>query len=229
MTSYLSRLSYLSLVAGLLVLFGTATPASATDFRSDPRVTAAVAAWKMSPMYVDPLYAGSKGFSAEQVQQAVDRIAAAPVPVFVAVLPTGTWFPEKKDTTLLAGRLAATNGKPGIYLVVDDYTTTGVDHLVKAWNPGQTYKNSSDSTVADQVGAHLDAVKLSEEAEAEPARTEPLPDRPERTFEPERFTAGKAIGNGFGGFTLGLMGGAILALPVLGLAALVARRRGGRL
>ena len=219
----------LALLGGLLSFFGTATPASATDFKSDPRVTAAVTAWKTSPMYVDPLYAGSKGFSAEQVQQAVDRIATAPVPVFVAVLPTGTWFPEKGDTALLAGWLAVTNGKPGVYLVVDDYTTTGVDHLLKVRNPGRTYKDSSDSTVADQVGAHLDAVKLSDQAVAEPARTEPLPEQPERTYVPERFTAGKAIGNGLGGFTLGLMGGAILALPVLGLAALVARRRGGRL
>jgi hypothetical protein len=228
-TSYISRLSYLSLVTGLLVLFGTATPASATDFRSDPRVTAAVAAWKTSPLYVDPLYAGSKGFSAEQVQQAVGRIATAPVPVFVAVLPTGSWFPEKKDAPLLAGWLAATNGKPGIYLVMDGYATIGVDHLVKVRTPGWTYKDSPYSTVAEQVGAFLDAVEPSERADDEPARTAALPEQPEPTYEPERYTAGEAIGTGLAGFTLGLMGGAILALPVLGLAALVAGRRGGRL
>ena len=38
---------------------------------------------------------------------------------------------------------------------------------------------------------------------------------------------GKAIGNGIGGGVLGLLGGALLAGIVLGVAALVARRRGG--
>lgn len=217
----------LSLLAGLFVLLGTATPASAADFRSDPRVVAAVATWKTSPLYVDPLYAGSKGFSPEQVQQAVSRIAKAPVPVFVAVLPTGTWFPEQKDTVRLAGWLAVTNGKPGIYVVVDNYTATGVDHLVKVRMQGRTYKDSSASTVADQVSTYLDTVELTDYG-AVPARTDALPDRPEPTYEPEKFTTGKAIGNGLGGFTLGLIGGSLLALPVLGLAAFVARRRGGR-
>ncbi|QNE19631.1 hypothetical protein F1D05_19055 [Kribbella qitaiheensis] len=217
----------LALVAGLFVVLGTVTTASAADFRSDPRVVAAVQGWKTNPVYVDPLFAGSEGFEDEPLRQLAERISKAPVPVYVAALPTGQWFPEHDDAIQLAGWLAVTNGKPGLYLVLDGHSTSGTAHLVAVRSPGTTYAMSSKATAADEVATYLDEVKVSDRYEPRVARTTPLPEEPERTYEPEPFTPGKAIGNGFGGFTIGLLGGSILALPVLGLAALVARRREG--
>ena len=219
----------LALVAGLFVGLATSTTASAADFRSDPRVTAAVAAWKTNHVYVDPLFAGSEGFEAEPLGQLADRIAKAPVPVYVAALPTGQWFPEKDDVVRLAGWLAVTNDKPGLYLVLDGHSTSGAAHLVAIGIPRTTYATSSNATAADEVATYLDQVEVGDRYERSAARSEPLPELPERTYEPDRFTPAKAIGNGLGGFTIGLLGGGILALPVLGLAALVARRRGGLL
>lgn len=214
----------LILLTGLVVFLGGGLTASAADFPTDPRVTAAVAAWKTKPVYVDPLYAEYVG---TQDQQLAERIATAPAPVFVAVLPTGTWFQEKDDTERLAGWLAVTNGKPGIYVVMDGTTTTGAVHLFGARAPYDTYA-SSKTGVADQLSQYLEGVKLSDRVDIEPARTAELPPEPEHTYERERFTVGKAIGNGVGGMTIGLMGGALLAGIVLGLAALVASRRGGQ-
>ncbi|TDU90148.1 hypothetical protein EV138_3732 [Kribbella voronezhensis] len=217
----------LALAAGLLVVLTTTTPAHA-DFRSDPRVTAAVAAWKTNRVYVDPLFAGSEGFEAESVRQVAALIARAPVPVYAAALPTGPWFPEKEDVVQLAGWLAVANGKPGLYLVLDQHSTSGAAHLIAVRSPRTTYATSSKATAADEVAAYLEEVEVDDSYQPRAARTTPLPDEPEPTYEPEPFTPAKAIGNGLGGFTLGLLGGAILALPVLGLAALVARRREGQ-
>ncbi|GAB3828225.1 hypothetical protein [Kribbella italica] len=215
--------------AGLLLLAVAALalglPVNAWSVPADPRITAAVTAWKDQPVYVDPQYA--EEVDAAQVEKMVARIATSPVPVFVAVVPSGAWFQEKGDEALLAGWMAAANGKPGMYLVIGDSVTTGVDHLVKASGPGRVYGTSAKDPSA-QVIEYVDKIRLSERYEAEPARTTPLPPREERRSEPERFTVGKAIGNGLGGAMLGLMGGAVLAGVVLGVAALVARRGGGR-
>ena len=219
----------LALVAGVLVVLGASPIARAADFRSDPRVVAAVAGWKTNPVYVDPLFAGTDAYTAEVLRQVAGRIAEAPVPVYVAALPAGLWFPEKDDDVLLAGWLAAANGKPGIYILLGGQTTSGTAQLVHARTPGTTYARTSRPTAADEVAAFLDGVKVDDRYEARVARTEPLPVEPEPTYEPDRFTLGNAISNGLGGLTLGLLGGGILALPVLGLAALVARRRGGHL
>ncbi len=200
-------------------------PASAWSVPADPRVSAAVAAWKEQPVYVDPQYA--EEVDTAQVEAIRARIATAPVPIFVAVLPTGAWFQEKGDTALLAGWLAAANGKPGMYLVVDDSITFGVDHLVKASGPGRVY-GSSSKDAAGQINEYVDGIRLSDRYEAEPARTTVRPPREARDPEPEPFTAGKAISNGLGGVMLGLLGGSMLAGLVLGMAALVARRGGGR-
>jgi hypothetical protein len=158
----------------------------------------------------------------------VERLASAKVPVYVALVPTGTWFQEKGDTVRLAGWLAVSNGKPGLYLVVDDYTVIGAAHLIGARAFGSTYA-TKDESVAGQIGDYLDGVRFSDRYD-EPARTTALPPKPERSYEgdDDRFTVKSAIGNSLGGLTLGLLGGALLAVPVLGLAALVAHRRGGR-
>jgi hypothetical protein len=144
--------------------------------------------------------------------------------VYVAVVPTGEWFQEKDDPALLAGWLAAAHQKPGLYVVMDGDTTYGVEHEIAAWAPESSWAESKQP-MAGQLAAYLDDVVANEQYEAEPARTEPTPPEPE-TSAPE-FTVGQAIRNGFGGGVLGLLGGALLAGVVLGVAALVARRRGG--
>lgn len=221
MTKLLRRVVALALAGVVLVIGLPAVAWSAVP--ADPRITAAVAAWKDQPIYVDPQY---ETLYADQVDQMRSRIAQSPVPVYVAVLPTGAWFLEKGDTALLAGRLAHANGKPGLYVVMEDYYTTGVEHLVNAYAPNRGY-GDSDEKPAQMLAEYLDDVKVDDRYDAEPARTEPLPPREERDYPPERFTVGKAIGNGIGGGLIGLMGGALVAGLVLGLAALVARR-GGR-
>ncbi|MGC4937126.1 hypothetical protein [Kribbella sp. DT2] len=219
----------LSRRAGLLLLavaaLAVGLPVNAWSVPADPRVSAAVTGWKEQPVYVDPQYAEEVG--AAQVEKMLARIATAPVPVYVAVVPTGSWFQEKGDTALLAGWMAVANGKPGMYLVVDDSITYGVDHLIKASGPGRVYGKSAKDPAA-QLSEYLDGIRTSDRYEAEPARTTPLPPREDRTYPPEKFTVGKAISNGLGGAMLGLMGGALLAGLVLGMAALVARRGGGR-
>ncbi|MEV6284292.1 hypothetical protein [Kribbella sp. NPDC051770] len=218
----LRRACALALAAVVLVIGLPATAWSAVP--TDPRITAAVAAWKDQPVYVDPQYTSAY---ADQVEAMQARIATSPVPVYVAVVPTGTWYLEKGDTELLAGWLATANGKPGLYLVMEDWIATGIEHQVHAWGPSRTYGDSKQ-TPAQLLGEYLDEVKVNDRYDADPARTEPLPPREDGPDSPpERFTVGKAIGNGVGGGLIGLMGGALVAALVLGLAALVARR-GGR-
>jgi hypothetical protein len=214
----------LLVLAGLFLFFTSVLPAAATEVPSDPRVTAAVAAWKSTPLYVDPLY------SSVDTKGVVERLASAQVPVYVALLPTGSWFQEKGDTVRLAGWLAVSNGKPGLYLVVDGYTVIGAAHLIAASTYGTTYA-TKDESVAGQVGDYLDTVRFNDRYDKDPARTAALPVEPEPSYDrdDDRFTVKSAVGNSLGGLTLGLLGGALLALPVLGLAALVAHRRGGRL
>lgn len=216
------RLALLLLAAVGLMLIA---PSTAWSIPADPRVTAAVEAWKTGPVYVDPQYAQTAD---GQLDGMVERLGKSNLSVYVAVVPSGAWFQEKGDTALLAGWLANANAKPGLYLVMDGDTTTGVDHLVHAAGPGHTYGLSKDSLV-QQLSEYLDGVRVSDRYDAEPARTKPLPPGKERTYEREKFTVGKAIGNGLGGVALGLFGGALLAGCVLGVAALVARRAGGRL
>ncbi|TDO54598.1 hypothetical protein EV643_101388 [Kribbella sp. VKM Ac-2527] len=217
----------------LTCVFFVGMPLNAWGVPTDPRITAAVETWEYKPLYVDPQYSSLVG---SQQAQVIHRLRTFGVPVYVAAIPTGTWFQEKGDTELLAGWLAAANGKAGIYLVMDGSSTTGVAHKVNAWGPRDTWAGA-DKSLDDQLVTYLDRVKVDDKYEAEPARTEPLPPIPERTSSRERFTVGKAISNGVGGGVLGLVGGAILAAGVLGVAALVAvlgvavaaRRGGGRL
>ena len=213
------------LLAAVALLVSLPSTASAR-IPTDPRLTAAVAAWKNGPVYVDPQYTLLVG---DQVQPLIERIRQAELPVYVAVLPSGTWFQEKGDTELLAGWLANANGKPGIYLVMDGDSTYGAEHLVRADGIGHTYSTARDETLTQQLSEYLEAVRVRDRYEPKAARTEPNPPREERTYPREPFTVGKAIGNGIGGLMLGLMGGGLLAGCVLGLAALVARRGGGRL
>ncbi|MFI7059637.1 hypothetical protein ACIBL3_01530 [Kribbella sp. NPDC050124] len=211
----------LLLVATMVLVPGVAWAA----VPSDPRITAAKATWATSPLYVDPDYAAV--VDATQSAELLREIKAAPLPVYVAVVPTGEWFDEQGDTTLLAGWLAAAHGKPGLYVVMDGDTTYGVEHEIAAWAPESTWAEARQS-IAGQLAEYLEDVKVDDDRyDAKPARTEPLPPRPERSSTNEPFTVGKAIGNGVGGGVLGLMGGASLAAVVLGVAALVARRRGG--
>lgn len=191
----------------------------------DPRIEAAVAAWETEPLYVDPRYSS---LLKPEDSELVSKIRAAKVPVYVAVLPTGAWFQEKGDTALLAGWLATANGKPGFYLVMDGFMTEGVKHNIAAWGPRSSY-GEHDLSLTAQLEKYLSKVEIGERYASNPARTTPEPPRPERTYPEEKFTVGKAIGNGAAGLALGLPGGALLAGVVLGVAALVARRGGGRL
>jgi hypothetical protein len=191
---------------------------------SDPRVTAAAAAWATQPLYVDPDYTSL--VDATQSAELLRKIEDAPVPVFVAVVPTGEWFREQDDKALLAGWLAAANAKPGLYLVMDGNTTYGVEHEIAAWGPSYTYAQAKQS-LSGQVADYLAEVKVDDRYKAKPARTEPTTPDPESASEPERFTVGKAIGNGVGGSVLGLLGGALLAGIVVAIAASVGRRHGG--
>ncbi|WP_233712410.1 hypothetical protein [Kribbella turkmenica] len=207
-------------MATVALLSGTAWAADPPD----PRITAATAAWANDPLYVDPDY--TSVVDATQAAEMLRAIESAPVPVYVAVVPTGEWFPEEGDTELLAGRLAAANGKPGVYVVMDGTTTYGTEHEVKAYARASDYAEANQS-MGSQLADYLANVKADDRYDAKPARTEPLPPRPERTSEPDRFTTRDAIGNGLGGGVLGLMSGALLAGVVLGVAAMVARRAGG--
>lgn len=224
----MKRLALLMAAVALLV----SLPVTAfAGVPADPRITAAVAAWRTGPVYVDPQYASLAGV--DQVRALSERARQSELAVFVAVVPSGAWFQEKGDAALLAGWLATANGKPGIYLVMDGDTTYGADHLIRAHSPGHTYadysKEAGKEPLLSQLSAYLDAVRVRDSYDPDPARTKPLPPREERTYTDDPFTVGGAIRNGIGGGVLGLMGGALLAGCVLGLAALVARRGGGRL
>jgi hypothetical protein len=207
----------LLLLATAFALTGTAWAATPTD----PRIAAATAAWAKDGLYVDPDFT-----SIADGNEMLRVIAAAKTPVFVAVVPTGSWFPEKGDATLLAGRMAAANGKPGVYVVMDGDTTYGVAHEFAAYAPDSTWRDK-DETLSAQLSKYLDNVELNARYSPEPARTEPVPTEPEPSYPEEKFTVGKAIGNGLGGGVLGMIGGGILAGFVLIVAALAARRRKG--
>jgi hypothetical protein len=214
------------LLAAVALLVSVPSAASAATVPTDPRITAAVAAWKNRPVYVDPQYTSVAGD--DQVDAMSDRIRSTELPVFVAVVSSGDWFQEKGDAQLLAGWLAHANGKPGIYLVMDGDTTYGATHLVRADGPTYTYARREES-MDKQLSGYLNTVRVADRYEPAAARTKPHPPTPERTYTREPFTVGKAIAHGFGGLLLGLFGGALVAGCVLGLAALVARRGGGRL
>ena len=209
----------LLLVATVWLLTGTASAATPAD----PRITAAVVAWATQPLYVDPDYT-SVADRAETLQV----ISGAKVPVYVAVVPFGEWFPEQGDIPMLAGRMAAANGKPGLYVVMDGDRSYGAAHQLGVYAPSWTYAER-DESLSKQLSGYLDGVRESKYSTPKPARTAPLPPRPERTYPQEKFTVGKAIGNGLGGVVLGLMGGGILGGIVLIVAALSRpRRREGR-
>jgi hypothetical protein len=210
----------LLLFATLFFMPGTAWAADPPD----PRMTTATTAWATQPLYVDPDYASV--VDATQSAELLREIEGAPVPVFVAVVPTGEWFLEEGDTALLAGRLAASNGKPGLYLVMDGNTTYGVEHEIAAWAPSSSYAKARQS-MSGQLSDYLDDLKVDDRYDPKPARTEPTQPYPESPSEPERFTVGKAIGNGVGGGVIGLLGGALLAGIVVAVAASVSRRSGG--
>ena len=126
---------------------------------------------------------------------------------------------------MLAGWLANANDKPGIYLVMDGYSTRGAEHRIAAYAPGSSWAKDPDQTMSSRLADYLADVRVDDRYDAKPARTTPYVPGPEPERKPERFTVGKAIGNGLGGAALGLTGGAILAGVVLGAAALVGGRR----
>jgi hypothetical protein len=206
------------LAATIVVLWAPSAATAAVP--TDVRITAATKAWASTPLYVDPDY------SADQ-EQMLQVIRSAAVPVYVAVVPTGTWFQEKGDTALLAGWLATANDKPGLYVVMDGDRTYGVTHRIHAYVGNWTYA-TRDQTMSSQLTDFLEGLRLNDRYDAEPARTAPLPPETPYRSEPDRFTVGDALRNGFGAGVLGLMGGAVLAGVVLGVAALAAPRRGGR-
>jgi hypothetical protein len=210
----------LLLAAIFVFLTGTAWAA----VPQDPRITAATAAWATQPLYVDPDYTSL--VEATQSAEMLRRMEAAPVPVYVAVVPHGEWFREGGDTEMLAGWLAAANGEPGLYVVMDGTATYGVEHEIAAYAPSWDYATSKQS-MSGQLSDYLDDVEKDDRYNAKPARTEPLPPRPTTRSEPEPFTTRDAIGNGVGGGVIGLMGGAVLAGVVLGVAAMVSRGPGG--
>ena len=203
----------------LVATFLTVSVPAAAAVPVDPRITAATAAWKSGPLSVDPDFVVDSN-------QMLQVIEAAPVPVDVAVVPTGRWFQEQGDTTLLAGWLAASNGKPGVYVVMDGDTSYGVAHEIAAYAPDSTLADP-DQPMSSQLADYLGEVKVSDRYDARPARTEPDPPIPASSYPEERFTVWKAIGSGAGGGVLGLLGGALLAGIVLGVAAIVAGRREG--
>lgn len=208
----------LLLVATICLLTGSAWAATPTD----PRITAAVATWTKDHLYVDPDFV-----SVADQDETLRVISGAKVPVFVAVVPTGEWFPEQGDTVLLAGRLAAANGKPGVYVVMDGDQSYGVAHLIAARVPSWTYADGEEP-LSKQLTEFLDGVEESTYSTPRPARTAPLPPEPEHTYPEEKFTVGKAIRNGVGGTVLGLMGGGIVGGFVLIVAAMARPRAKGR-
>lgn len=205
----------LLLAATIFLLTGTAHAATPAD----PRITGAVAAWAHEPLYVDPDLS-----SVTDRSETLQVISGQKVPLFVAVVPTGEWFPEHGDTELLAGRLAAANGKPGLYVVMDGDRTYAVAHQVAVYAPNWTFA-SDDEPLSKQLTEYLDRIE-TDYGTPEPARTTPTPSpAPEREYPEQKFTAGSAIGNGLGGAFIGLIGGGILGGIVLIVAAIATPRR----
>jgi hypothetical protein len=207
----------LLLVATVFALTGTAWAATPTD----PRIAGAVAVWAERPLYVDPDFV-----SAADSAETLRVISGKEFPVFVAVVPTGEWFPEKGDTELFAGQLAAANGKPGVYVVMDGTKTEGVAHELGVSAPSWNY-GEYDQALSKQLTEYLDGVKKTSYSTPEPARTVPLPTEPDDSSprEPEKFTVGTAIGHGVGGVFIGLICGAFLGVVVLVVAAHVRVRK----
>jgi hypothetical protein len=190
----------------------------------DPRVTDATAAWAHGSLYVDPDFV-----SIADSNELLKVIKEAKVPVYVAVVPTGHWFPEAGDEPLLAGRLAAANGKPGVYVVMNGDTTWGAVHELSADAPDTNWSTKLDEPLSAQLGEYLGQLRTDERSTPEPARTAPYPpEEPDPSSPEEKFTVGKAIGNSLGGAALGLLGGFILGIIVLMVALGVARQLKGR-
>ncbi|HEY3560042.1 MAG TPA: hypothetical protein VGL05_21385 [Kribbella sp.] len=207
----------LLLMATAFLLTGTAQAATPAD----SRITGAVAAWAHEPLYVDPDFT-----SIADRNEMLKVISEQKVPVYVAVVPIGEWFPEAGDTELLAGRMAAAYGKPGVYVVTDGDRTYGVAHEEGVYAPGWTFPDGKES-LSQQLRDYLGGVEEKKWSTPEPARTTPTPTptESERTYPEEKFTVGKAIANGLGGTVLGLMGGGILGGIVLIVAAIASPRR----
>ncbi|NIK55758.1 hypothetical protein [Kribbella shirazensis] len=210
----------LLLAATVFLLTGTAWAATPAD----PRIAGAVAVWAERPLYVDPDF-----ISVTDSAETLRVISGAEFPVFVAVVPSGEWFPEKGDTELLAGRMAAANGKPGVYVVMDGTRTEGVAHQLDVSTPSWTY-GEHDQPLSKQLTEFLDGVEKSRYSTPEPARTEPLPPEPEDSSprKPEKFTVGTAIGHGLGGVFIGLICGAFLGVIALVVAAQARAQKEGR-
>jgi hypothetical protein len=209
----------LLLAATAWLLTGTAS----AEVPTDPRITEAVKSWANGPLYIDPEF-DSVADRAEMLK-AIER---APGPMFVAVVPNGDWFAEKGDTLLLAGWMAAANGKPGTYVVMDDTRTYGVAHETTVRGPGYVY-GEYDEPLSKQLASFVDRMHKSDVGTPKPARTEAVPPRPESDEPDEEFTVGTAIGNGLAGGVLGLMAGGLLGGVVLAVAAFASPRgRKGR-
>ncbi|WP_328990023.1 hypothetical protein OG394_27660 [Kribbella sp. NBC_01245] len=195
--------------------------AAAAEVPPDARVEAAVKAWQTSPLYVAPLNEGA--IPEERAAALIARMRAMPVAVYAAVIPSGEYFPEGGDTARLAGWLAAANGKPGVYVVVGD-DATGVAHLVTADAPSRSWQ-TKEYTPAGELESYLDQIDTNAGETPRPARTKAYPSSPEPPYEPEEFTVGAALANGFGGLALGAIGGVILAGLLLAIAAFWGGRR----
>ncbi|MFK4083056.1 hypothetical protein ACI2LF_03040 [Kribbella sp. NPDC020789] len=209
------------LAATIAVLAGPL--AASAGAPADPRITAAVRAWATEPLYVDPEFA-----AIADEEPMLTAIRAAKVPTFVAVVPTGEWFQEKGDADLLAGWLAAANGKPGLYVVMDGSTTHAVEHQLAASAAGRTWAKDLKQPLSSQLSDYLAEVRVGDRYTAKPARTTPYRPEPRPPVEPERFTVGKAIGVGFAGGLVGMIGGGLLAGVVVAVAAVVSGGRGGK-
>ncbi|MFD7152994.1 hypothetical protein ACFV9C_00260 [Kribbella sp. NPDC059898] len=212
------RRLFLLLTATMVLLTGTAWAATPAD----PRITGAVAAWATKPLYVDPDYT-----SMADQDEMVKVATGTSVPVYVAVVPTGEWFPERGDTELLAGRLAAANHKPGVYVVMDGDRSYGVANEIAAYAPDWTYGTGNQS-MSSQLKDYLDGIKQYKSSTPEPARTTPTPTptpEPSSSSSEDKFTVGKALANGGGGTVLGMMGGGLLGGIVLIAAAIGTPRR----
>jgi hypothetical protein len=206
----------LLLAATVLLLTGTAHAATPTD----TRITGAVAAWAHEPLYVDPDFSSDTDRA-----ETLKVISGQKVPVFVAVVPTGEWFPEHGDPELLAGRMAAANGKPGVYVVTDGDATYGVAHQLAVYAPSWTFGTGKEP-VSKQLAEYLDGVEQKSYSRPEPARTTPTPTPgPSREYPKEKFTVGSAVGNGVAGSVVGLIGGGFLGGIVLIVAKIATPRR----
>ncbi|MEU8222228.1 hypothetical protein [Kribbella sp. NPDC048915] len=211
------RLLLLLMATGWL-LTGTAR----AEVPTDPRITEAVKAWAIEPLYVDPEFS-----SVVDRAETLKVISDSTVPVFVAVVPYGEWFQEKGDAVLLAGWMAAANDKPGLYVVMDGRRSYGAAHRVdvRVWSWG--YQKDKES-LSRQLSGFLGEVRETNNRTPEPARTEPTPPpAPEQPEPPKKFTTGMAIRNGLAGALLGLIGGGILGGIVLAVLAFTGRRREG--